>query len=36
MRLSPANHNTDGFFAAVLVRTQTAVAPKPVSDDDDE
>ncbi len=29
LRLSPARHDTDGFFAAVMVRKVAAVAPKP-------
>lgn len=32
MRLSPLRHNTDGFFAAVLVRKANAVSPETGSD----
>ena len=28
LRLTPYRHNTDGFFAAVLVRTQSSLPPE--------
>lgn len=36
MRLTPKQHNTDGFFAAVLLRQENPEGSTPASDEDDE